>query len=145
MNRVEKEIRVNAPVETVYNAWTDFERFPRFMANVEQVSRDADDRLFWKASVGPTGTREWHAQVTEMVPNERVAWRSVDGDYNAGTVLLFPEDGGTRLKVTFEYDPPAGPIGELADKVFQITPGSVEDDLKRFKEMIEAQPVSRVE
>ena len=143
MNRVEKEIHVNAPVSSVFEAWTDFERFPRFMSNVEQVSRDDQDTLFWKASVGPTGTREWHAKITDMVENERVSWRSIDGDYNAGTVLLFPEDGGTRLKVTFEYDPPAGIAGEIADKVFQITPGSVEEDLKRFKEIVEAGPVSR--
>ncbi len=73
MNRVEKEIRVDAPVETVYREWTDFERFPRFMSNVEQVSRDDEDTLFWKASVGPAGTREWRAKITEMVPNERVS------------------------------------------------------------------------
>lgn len=145
MNRVEKEIKVNAPVETVYRLWTDFERFPRFMSNVEQVTRDADDTLFWKASVGPTGTREWHAKITEMVENERVSWRSTDGDYNAGSVLLFPDDGGTRLKVSFEYDPPAGVVGEVADKVFQIAPGSVENDLKRFKELAEGEPVSSVD
>ncbi len=144
MNRVEKEVKVNAPVETVYREWTDFERFPRFMSNVEQVTRDDEDTLFWKASVGPTGTREWRAKITEMVPNERVSWRSIDGDYNAGSVLLFPDDGGTRLKVTFEYDPPAGVIGDVADQVFQITPGSVEEDLKRFKELVEAEPVDRV-
>ena len=145
MNRVEKEIVVNAPVSTVYQAWTDFENFPRFMKNVEQVSRDSDDTLFWKASVGPLGDREWHAQITDMTQDEKVAWRSTDGDYNAGAVLLFPEDGGTRVKVTFEYDPPAGIVGEIGDKVFQITPGSVEDDLKRFKEMVESSSVSRVE
>lgn len=145
MNRVEKEIKVNAPVETVYGHWTDFERFPSFMSNVEQVSRDNEDTLFWKASVGPTGTREWRAKITEMVENERVSWKSIDGDYNAGTVLLFPDDGGTRLKVTFEYDPPAGVVGEVADQVFQIAPGSVENDLKRFKEIVEGERVSRVD
>ena len=145
MNRVEKEIIVNAPVSTVYKAWTDFENFPRFMSNVEQVSRDSDETLFWKASVGPLGTREWRAKIIDMTPDEKVVWRSTDGDYNAGAVLLYPEDGGTRVKVTFEYDPPAGPLGEIGDKIFQITPGSVEDDLKRFKEMVEASPVSRVE
>ena len=145
MNRVEKEIHVAAPVDAVYAAWTDFESFPRFMDNVEQVSRDGDRRLYWKASVGPTGTREWHAEITDMDPNQKVAWRSVDGDYNAGSVMMYPEDGGTRIKVSFEYDPPAGVVGEIADKVFQITPGSVENDLRRFKEMIESASVSRVE
>ena len=145
MNRVEKEIVVNAPVSKVYEAWTDFESFPRFMQNVEQVSRDGKDMLYWKASVGPLGDREWHAKIIDMTKDEKVVWRSTDGDYNAGAVLLYPENGGTRVKVTFEYDPPAGPIGDIADKVFQITPGSVEDDLKRFKEMVEASPVSRVD
>ena len=145
MNRVEKEIHVNARVSSVYVAWTDVEGFPGFMSNVEQLARDDQDTLVWRASVGPTGTRGWHGKVSDRVENERVSWRSIDGDYNAGTVLVFPEDGGTRLKVTFEYDPPAGIAGEIADKVFQITPGSVEEDLKRFKEIVEAGPVSRVE
>ncbi|MET1034760.1 MAG: SRPBCC family protein, partial [Arthrobacter sp.] len=43
--RIEKQIMVNVPVSTVYNQWTQFEDFPRFMGGVQQVTQLGDDRL----------------------------------------------------------------------------------------------------
>ena len=37
MEQVEKTIEVNLPISTVYNQWTEFEEFPRFMAGVKEV------------------------------------------------------------------------------------------------------------
>ncbi len=39
METIEKCIDVNVPVSTVYNQWTQFEEFPRFMENIESVNR----------------------------------------------------------------------------------------------------------
>src|SRR5256714_5755774 len=37
MERIEKSVEVKAPVNAVYNQWTQFEEFPRFMAGVKEV------------------------------------------------------------------------------------------------------------
>ena len=45
-------IEVNAPLQAVYNQWTQFEEFPRFMEGVEEVRQEDRKRLFWRAKIG---------------------------------------------------------------------------------------------
>jgi uncharacterized membrane protein len=136
MAHVEKTIEVDKPVDQVYAQWTQFEEFPKFMENVEQVRQLDDKHLEWKAKVAGT-ERQWKAEITEQRPNQVIAWRSITGDKNDGKVEFQPVNGNTKVKLQVDYEPPAGAIGELGDKVVQATPRSVENDLKRFKEFIE--------
>ena len=52
MERIEKAIEVECPLSTVYNQWTQFEEFPRFMKGVKKVTQLDDQRLHWKAEIG---------------------------------------------------------------------------------------------
>ena len=83
MSKVEKSIEVKVPVRTAYNQWTQFEEFPRFMEGVESVQQLDDERLHWRAEIGGR-TVEWDAQITEQIPDTRIAWRSTNGAKNAG-------------------------------------------------------------
>src|SRR5205823_943843 len=85
--RVEKDIVVNAPVERVYQLWTDFENFPQFMTHVEEVRRTGERTLHWRAKLGPRLV-EWDAEIRAMVPNRTVTWHSTSGADNAGAVTL---------------------------------------------------------
>ena len=42
MATVTESIIVNCPISTVYNQWTQFEDFPRFMEGVESVTQTDD-------------------------------------------------------------------------------------------------------
>ncbi len=87
MASVTESITVDCPISTVYNQWTQFEEFPRFMEAVESVSQTDDTHLHWVAEIG--GKRhEWDAEITEQRPDEVVAWRALDGHYNSGRVLF---------------------------------------------------------
>ena len=139
MAHVEKSIEVEKPVDQVYAQWTQFEDFPKFMENVEEVRQLDDKHLEWKARVAGT-ERKWKAEIVEQQPNRVIAWRAITGDKNAGKVEFEPIDGHTKVKLAIDYDPPKGAAGEIGDKVVQATPRSVENDLKRFKEFIEHRP-----
>jgi len=148
--QVEKTITVNRPREEVYCAWRDFENFPFFMKHLEAVACGPNGMSHWVAKA-PLGTKvEWDAEVINDLQNEMIAWRSI-GDSavpNSGFVRFAdaPDGGGTELKVMLEYNPPAGVIGATFAKLFGEEPEQqVEDDLRRFKQMMEAGEIPMTE
>jgi uncharacterized membrane protein len=136
MATVEKTIDVDRPLKTVYNQWTQFESFPKFMQGVEDVHQLDDKRLHWKADIGFV-EREWDAEITEQVPDQTIAWRSIGDVRNDGRVSFQPiTDDRTRVTVRFDYDPHG--FTEKAGEKLGIVDQRVEGDLKRFKEFIES-------
>src|SRR5439155_22099221 len=87
MATIEQSIDVTVPVRTVYNQWTQFEEFPRFMEGVLEVRQLDDKRLHWKAEIAGK-EKAWDAEITEQIPDERIAWRSRGGAWNAGVVTF---------------------------------------------------------
>src|SRR5690349_8327103 len=77
-SRIEHSIDVNVPVRVAYNQWTQFQEFPRFMEGVREVRQLTDRRLRWRADIGGT-EKTWEAEITEQIPDARIAWRSRDG------------------------------------------------------------------
>jgi uncharacterized membrane protein len=115
--------------------WTDWEHFPRFMSNVEQVTRSGD-MTHWKAKIFGT-TQEWDARIVETTPNQRVAWQSTTGSTNNGVVAFIPADGTTEVLLAIDYDPPAGLVGDAVDAVTNTMDKNVEEDLQNFKQLVE--------
>jgi len=135
METIEKSIEVDAPLQAVYNQWTQFEEFPRFMQGVEEVRQLTDTRLFWRAEIWGKAA-EWEAEIDEQIPDQRIAWHSVTGHPNAGAVS-FRSLGDTRTQVTLSLSyEPLGALEKIADALGVVT-ARVEGDLKRFREFIE--------
>jgi uncharacterized membrane protein len=136
MATVEHSIDVNAPLSTVYNQWTQFEEFPRFMEGVESVTQLDDKRLHWVVNLGGQ-RREWEAEITEQRPDERIAWTARTGTGNAGVVTFHRlSDDETRVMVQLEVYP-QGLIEKAGESLGSIDRG-VKGDLQAFKEFIEA-------
>ena len=136
MNHIEKSIEVDAPVNTVYNQWTQFEEFPEFMEGIESVSQLDDKRLHWKASIAGK-IKEWDAEIFEQVPDQIIAWRSMNGALNTGRVAFTPINAGrTLVMLRINYEP-EGAIENIGDAL-GIVERRVEGDLRRFKEFIES-------
>ncbi len=91
MSQIIEVIDVDVPVRTAYDQWTQFETFPLFMEGVEQVVQVDDTTLVWRARIAGI-TKEWEAKITEQTPDERIAWSSVEGAMNAGTVTFHTLD-----------------------------------------------------
>lgn len=138
---VQKTIYVAAPVERVFDFWTDYQNFPRFMHHVRDVRPMADNRSHWVVA-GPAGVPvQWTAEVTRVLPGELIEWRSIsDSDVRHQGAVRFvaTSDGGTRLSVHLSYLPPAGAFGHAVATMFGADPKSEMDaDLMRMKSMIE--------
>jgi uncharacterized membrane protein len=136
MSTIEKSIDVNVPLRTAYNQWTQFEEFPRFMEGVREVKQLDDRRLHWRAEIGGK-EKEWEAEITEQVPDQRIAWRSIGGAVNAGEVRFnLLSENSARITVRMDYEP--GGLAENVGDALGVVSQRVEGDLARFKEFIES-------
>jgi uncharacterized membrane protein len=135
MSNVEQSIEVNVPVRTAYNQWTQFEEFPRFMEGVEKVIQQDDKRLHWVAEVAGKN-REWDAEITEQIPDERVAWRNTSGATNAGVVTFhYIDEKTTKIMLQLEFEPEG--VVEKAGDALGLVKRRTKGDLERFKSFIE--------
>jgi uncharacterized protein YndB with AHSA1/START domain len=131
MKTILKAIEVDSPVHRVYKQWTRFEDFPRFMQGVKRVILLDDQRLQWETEFSGA-TKEWFATITDLTPDQRIAWESEDGDYVAGVVTFEPiGTGRTRVNLKLFYDNKGAPAAE-ADSLSSIA-NHVEEDLQDFR------------
>jgi uncharacterized membrane protein len=138
---IQKTITVDAPVPDVFELYSDFERFPRFMSHVIQVEKLGEGRYRWVVK-GPLGIPvSWDAEITELVPERVVAWKSEPGALigNAGIVHFDPApEGGTRIDLKMVYNPPGGAVGHAIASLFGVDPKHALDvDLVRFQSLLE--------
>lgn len=135
-----KTLHVRAPVDDVFRFWRAPENFPRFMSHLRSVRKIGDGRYLWEVD-GPAGTIfGWEGQVTQVVPNEIFAWKSITGSVKNAGVVHFDEEGPnlTRVHIRMSYNPPAGAVGHLFAKILGADPKKqMDDDLLRFKSLLE--------
>ena len=145
--KVERSVLINRPVHEVYQFWRNFENLPRFMDHLESVTVIDETRSHWVAKA-PAGTRvEWDAAIHNEVENQLIAWRSLPGAdiNNAGSVHFVETVPGSRteVQVVLSYEPPAGRLGAAVAKLLGEEPSKqVEDDLRRFKQVMESSEIS---
>jgi uncharacterized membrane protein len=133
---VEKSIEVEAPVNKVYNQWTQFEDFPKFMQGIEEVKQLDNKRLHWVAEIAGK-RKEWDAEIFEQVPDQKIAWRSTSGAANAGIVSFQPlASDRTNVTVRMEYEP-EGAIENVGAALGAVGT-RIEGDLKRFRDFIQS-------
>jgi uncharacterized membrane protein len=138
-------VTVNRPAEDAYGLWRDFSRLPEFMVHLESVSADGKH---WVAKRPGGGTVDWNAEIVADVPEQRLAWRSLEGAdvANAGEVTFGPAPGGrgTEVRVRLTYEPPLGAAGNAVARLLGEEPRQqVTDDLHRFKQVLETGEVVR--
>jgi hypothetical protein len=110
LTNIVETLDVGAPVQVVYNQWTQFEDFPSFTKKVESVDR-ADEqaeeqKVNWKAQIF-WSHRSWEATIVDQVPDERIVWRSKGQKGHVDGAVTFHETGPnlTRVLIVMEYYP----------------------------------------
>ena len=128
-------IEVDVPISTAYNQWTQFEEFPRFMQDVEEVRQVDDTHLHWRANIAGKPV-EWDSEITTQIPDRRISWRSTSGATNAGTVRfdsLAPDRTRVHLLMAFQ---PQGAV-EKAGEMIGAMNSQIERSLESFKSFVE--------
>lgn len=137
MTTIERSIEVAVPAKTAYDTWTQFELFPNFMDGVESVEQKDDRHLRWRARIFGK-LEEWDAEITEQIPDKRIAWRSEGGAWNAGVVTFHRlSDETSRVMVQMEYEPDR--LSEKIGDALGFFGRRVEGDLQRFRTFVEEQ------
>ncbi|MFN8075177.1 MAG: SRPBCC family protein [Kineosporiaceae bacterium] len=135
MSSIIETVDVTAPVRAAYDQWTQFEEFPQFMEGVEEIRQTDATHNHWTINIGGV-RREFDAEITEQHPDERIAWRSVNGTDHAGVVTFHRLDD-EHTRVTLQLDTaPEGLVENLGDKLGLVS-HRAKGDMKRFKEYIE--------
>jgi uncharacterized membrane protein len=149
--KVEKSTTIlNKTPEELYQIWRNFENLPTFMSHLQSVTVLDERRSHWVAKAPADTTVEWDAEIISDQENWLIAWASVEGaDVTNSGVVRFqpaPVGRGTEVKVVLEYEPPAGIIGATLAKLFGEEPEQqIGDDLRRFKQLMEAGEIATVE
>ncbi|WP_329036351.1 SRPBCC family protein [Streptomyces sp. NBC_01725] len=140
MSKIEESIEVDVPVSTAYNQWTQFEDFPEFMDGVERIEQRTPTLTHWVTKVQGVG-REFDAEITEQIPDERVAWTTVAGEVRQAGVVTFHRLDVRRTKVMLQLDlDPQGIADTVGDKLGFVQRQAV-GDLRRFKTFIESRGI----
>jgi uncharacterized membrane protein len=147
---VVKTMTINRSPEELYRFWRNFENLPTVMRHLESVTVHDDRRSHWIAK-GPADSRiEWDAEIVNEKANQLIAWQSCEGaDIDHwGVVRFVPAPGGrgTEVSVELEYEPIAGSFGAMVAKLFGEEPAQqIEEDLRRFKQVMEVGEVTTTE
>ena len=126
---------VAAPIDVVYERWTEFEDFPKFMHRVLSVKKEDRNKLSWDEKIW-FSKRHWEGEITERRKNERIAWKTTSGMSHSGVVTFHKLDTNlTRVMVDMDFRP-NGMIEKMASGM-RFVKRAVESDLARFKAYVE--------
>ena len=137
MPKIEDTIDVQVPVQQAYNQWTQFEEFPNFMEGIQSVQQLDDTHVHWVAEIRGE-TREWTTEITEQQPDEKVAWKTIDGEVKNDGVVTFESIAGGQTRINVQMDVEGESTAEnVAGDLLGVVQSQVRGDLERFKELIE--------
>jgi uncharacterized membrane protein len=138
MPKIEDTIEVRVPVQQAYNQWTQFEDFPRFMEGIESVQQLDDTHVHWVAEIRGE-SREWTTEITEQRPDQKVAWRTIEGEVKNDGVVTFEPMGDAQTRVNVQMDVEGDSTAEnVAGDLLGVVKKQVHGDLERFKQLIES-------
>jgi uncharacterized membrane protein len=148
--RAANSVTIMKSPEELYSYWRRLENLPSIMSHLETVEETDATHSHWVAKA-PLGTKvEWDAEITEDIPGQKIAWRSLPESQvpNEGYVEFISagEGRGTVVHVSLTYHPPGGALGASLAKLFGEEPNQqISSDMRRFQQIMETGEVASVE
>ena len=144
MPRIEQSATVNVPPGKAFDYLADITKHTEWGSHLQTAEKTSDSAL----AVGSTfrtvgklfGTHEAEVKITELVPNQKIAFESQDdsGHFRHEFVLA-PSNGGTAITKAVEPVETKGPLKLFSPILPLIVRRGFATDLKKIKEQLEAQ------
>src|SRR5579864_8391297 len=132
---IQQSIDVALPIETVYNQWTQFEEWPKFMHRVTRVSQEDPCKVSFTVKIWGR-TKEFTADIETQRPNDRIKWKTSQGLNQTG-VVAFRELGPNLTRVLLSFDVDPGSLLEKYARGARYVKRAARADLHRFAAFIE--------
>lgn len=132
--RLEKSVNIGRPVQSVFAAWSNFERLPQWISFVRRVERYGTQTR-WLVNIDGREF-EWDAQITQVAPNESIGWKSLNGPKHTGRITFSPLGDQTVVHVLMNYAPPLGTFGSMLP-IEQHLEQWIDRGLREFKTALE--------
>ena len=135
---------ITAPVEQVWEVWSDLEAMPLWMTWIESVktidneTTTLPDLTEW--TLAANGFRfKWKAKINERVDKQKLEWSSVGGLPTKGCVRFFEEkENFTVIKLTISYELPKVLARFMKEDILgKIVTNELQNNLDNFKNLVE--------
>jgi type II secretory pathway pseudopilin PulG len=134
---------VAVPVDRAYEAWIEFDKYPKFMHRVQNVKKKGENGVQWQEKIW-FSKRQWEGRITDKRENDRIAWKTTSGMSHKGVVSFHRlDDNLTRVMVDMEFEP-NGMIEKMASGL-RFVKRAVQADLARFKAYVEMEDAKGIE
>ena len=130
------QVEVDAPMQLVWELWSDLEQMPRWMKWIESVKVLEDDPELSRWQLNTGGLQfSWLSRILKTVPYQIIEWQSVDGLPNRGAIRFYDRQDSSIVKLTVAYAIP-GILGKLMDNLFlgRAVESSLKESLETFRE-----------
>ncbi len=137
--------KINAPVEIVWNVWSDLEAMPLWMTWIESVKTIDDetkvlpDLTEW--TLAANGFRfKWKAKINKRVDKGNLEWESIGGLPTKGCVNFYADNTNiTTVKLIISYELPKMIARLMEENILgKMVTNELQINLDNFKKLVES-------
>jgi uncharacterized membrane protein len=106
VSTVQHSIVVDLPIAAVYKQWVDFESYPEFLPAAREVKLTGEVYSRWTVAISKL-SRQFLVEILEQLPEERLVWRTIEGDvwFSGDATFDAIDKQQTRVDVTVHWKP----------------------------------------
>ena len=136
--------RVNAPLENVWDTWSDLDSMNLWMSWIESVktidqeTSTLPDLTEW--TLAANGFRfKWKAQITERIEKEKLEWVSIGGLATKGSVIFTDQESdSTLVKLSVTYELPKMLARLMEENILgKMVTNELQANIDRFRDLVE--------
>ncbi len=130
------QIEVAAPMDLVWDLWSDLEKMPLWMKWIDSVKIQPDNPEIsrWKLATGGLEF-SWQSRIRQQIFHQIIQWESVDGLPNRGAIRFYDRHGSSIVRLSVAYAIP-GILGKIMDRLFlgKAVESNLRDSLEAFRD-----------